>query len=246
MAKAAPLVIVALLVNRGFLRETLSDRLADAIVPAVLLAAWLIASGYQFFRRGRVVIGVAATMIVGVSAVAVGQVGHTAEQLNRASVFGGVRRLPERFIDRAGELHGRFAVRQMPAGPVSALIPFFEYADRCTTTEHRLLLPGFIPEVAVYAQRPFAGGRSSFFPGIFTSAEDEAFTKRRLAQELVPIAVVSATWRESMPPYLSAFIAARFEPVRSYQFRGGSVDVLINREITPVRRDAATGWPCFR
>ena len=118
MAKVAPLVIVALLVNRGFLRETLSDRLADAIVPAVLLAAWLIASGYQFFRRGRVVIGVAATMIVGVSAVAVGQVGHTAEQLNRASVFGGVRRLPERFIDRADELHGRFAVRQMPAGPV--------------------------------------------------------------------------------------------------------------------------------
>ena len=246
MAKVAPLVVVALLVNRGFLRETLSDRLADAIVPAVLLAAWLIASGYQFFRGGRVVIGVAATMVVGMSAVAVGQVGHTAEQLNRASVFGGVRRLPERFIDRADELHGRFAVRQMPAGPVSALIPFFEYADRCTTTEHRLLLPGFIPEVAVYAQRPFAGGRSSFFPGIFTSAADEAFTKRRLAQELVPIAIVSAAWRESIPPYLSAFIAARFEPVTSYHFRGGSADVLINREITPVRRDAATGWPCFR
>jgi hypothetical protein len=246
MAKVAPLVVVALLVNRGFLRETLSDRLADAIVPAVLLAAWLIASGYQFFRRGRAVIGVAATMVVGMSAVAVGQVGHTAEQLNRASVFGGVRRLPERFIDRANELHDRFAARQMPAGPVSALIPFFEYADRCTTTEHRLLLPGFIPEVAVYAQRPFAGGRSSFFPGIFTSAEDQAFTKRRLAQELVPIAVVSSTWRESMPSYSSAFIAARFEPVTSYQFRGGSADVLINREITPVRRDAATGWPCFR
>jgi hypothetical protein len=91
----------------------------------------------------------------------------------------------------------------------------------------------------------FAGGRCRF-SGIFTSAEDEAFTKRGLAQELVPIAVVSATWRDSMPPHLSAFIAARFEPVRSYQFRGGSVDVLINREITPVRRDAATGWPCFR
>jgi hypothetical protein len=100
--------------------------------------------------------------------------------------------------------------------------------------------------VAVYARRGFAGGRSSFFPGIFTAAEDEAFTRRRLDHEQVPIAVMSSPWGDSMPPCLNDFIAARFEPVASYEFRGGSIEVLINRSIMPVRRDAVTGWPCFR
>ncbi len=41
VATIAPLITIALLVNRGFLRDELSTRLADAIVPAVLVSAWL-------------------------------------------------------------------------------------------------------------------------------------------------------------------------------------------------------------
>ena len=84
--------------------------------------------------RGHVAIGAVATILAATSAIAVAQVGHTSEQLNRASLFGGLRRLPERFVDRSEELHERFATRQMPAGPVFALLPLFAYLDRCTTT----------------------------------------------------------------------------------------------------------------
>jgi len=108
------------------------------------------------------------------------------------------------------------------------------------------LLPGFIPEVAFYAQRPFAGGRSSFFPGTFTSADDQVFSELRLAREVVPVAIVSSQWRDSMFPFLRQYLSGRFKEVASYPFSGGAVAVLINRRLTPVNRDAATGWPCFR
>ena len=245
-ARVAPVIVLALLVNHGFLRETLSDRLPDAIVPALLLAAWLITTSHASTVRGHLAIVAVTTILVATSAIAVAQVGHTSEQLNRASLFGGLRRLPERFVDRSEELHERFATRQMPAGPVFALLPLFAYLDRCTTQEHRLLLPGFIPEVAFYAQRPFAGGRPSFFPGTFTSADDQAFSERRLAREVVPVAIVSSQWRDSLFPFIRQYISDRFEEVASYPFSGGAVDVLMNRTLTPVSRDAGTGWPCFR
>ena len=245
-ARVAPVVVLALLANHGFLRETLSDRLPDAIVPALLLASWLFTTSHASAMRGHVAIGAVATILAATSAIAVAQVGHTSEQLNRASLFGGLRRLPERFIDRSKELHERFDTRQMPAGPVFALLPLFAYLDRCTTPEHRLLLPGFIPEVAFYARRPFAGGRASFFPGTFASPDDRAFSEHRLAGEVVPVAIVSSQWRDSMFPFIREYISDRFDTVASYPFSGGAVDVLMNRTLTPVSRDAATGWPCFR
>jgi hypothetical protein len=245
-ACVAPVIVIAFLVNHGFLRETLSDRLPDAVVPALFLAAWLMTTSRGSTLQSRVAVGACAVIFVATGAIAVGQVGHTSEQLNRASLFGGFRRLPERFADRSDELHERFAVRQMPAGPVFALLPLFAYLDRCTTPEHRLLLPGFIPEVAFYARRPFAAGRASFFPGTFTSAADQAFSERRLAREVVPVAIVSSPWRDGMPLFIRQYIADRFTPVGSYPYSGGAVDVLVNRTLTPVSRDGATGWPCFR
>lgn len=243
-ASVAPLIVIALLANHGFLRETLANRLADAIVPAVLLASWLAARAASpaLLRTA----GVAAAIVIVTSAVAVAQVGRTAEQLNRASLFGGLRRLPERFRDRSAELHERFAPRQIPAGPVRVLMPMFEYVDRCTTAEHRLLLSGFIPEVGVYARRMFAGGRTSFFPGAYRTPSDEAFMKERLEHETIAVAVVPSAYATSMSPYLKGFIGARFESVASYPFRDDGVEVLINRELKAAGHDRVTGWSCFR
>ncbi|TMG80219.1 MAG: hypothetical protein E6H78_18930, partial [Betaproteobacteria bacterium] len=41
-ARIAPVAVVALLVDFSFIRDPLNTRLADAIVPAVLLGAWLV------------------------------------------------------------------------------------------------------------------------------------------------------------------------------------------------------------
>src|SRR5439155_14859805 len=40
-ARLVPLVVIAFMVDRGFLRDSLETRLADAIVPVVLLYSWL-------------------------------------------------------------------------------------------------------------------------------------------------------------------------------------------------------------
>jgi hypothetical protein len=125
-------------------------------------------------------------------------------------------------------------------------MPLFEYLDRCTGFQHRLLLPGFMPEVGVYARRRFAGGRTSFFPGVYRTAADEAFTNERLGHETIAAAVVSSSYGASMSPSVERFIASRFEPVAVYPFRGNTVQVLINRELKPAGRDHVTGWPCFR
>jgi len=242
-ARVAPIIVIAALANHGFLRETLSDRLADAIVPAVLLASWLAVAVRM--APPRPMAGIAAAVIA-MSAVAVAQAGNTTEHLNRASLFGGLGRLPERFRARSAELHDRFAPRQMPAGPVRVLMPVFEYLDRCTTTEHRLLLAGFIPEVGVYARRMFAGGRTSFFPGAYRTASDDAFMQERLARETIAAAMIPSSYAGSMSPTLKGFISAHFEPVASYPFRDDGVEVLLNRELKTTGRDPVTGWSCFR
>jgi hypothetical protein len=252
-ARVAPLVVIAVVANRGFIRSELSTRLADAIVPAVLLSSWLVGRipRVQPASRRYVAAGL-ATIVVVMSGIAVTTVGATVEQLNRASLFGGLRRMPERFAGRSAELHARFAGRQMPAGPVGRLVPFFEYVDRCTTTEQRLLLPGFIPEVAFYAQRPFAGGRSTIIPGFIDSPEDRQILQKRLARETIPFVVVTSRSRESVYkfyPELASFIAGQFEPLVTYRFgedQSVIVDVLVSRTLTRHGSDPGTGWPCFR
>jgi hypothetical protein len=185
-----------------------------------------------------------------ISVVAVTKVGATVEQLNRASLFGGIRRLPERFVERSEELHARFNVHQMPAGPVLRLRPFFDYVDRCTTRDQRLLLPGFIPEVAVYAQRPFAGGRTTIVPGYIDTPTEQQRLLAQVATQMVPFVVVTGkfkdpVWRSS--PQLGAYIDHHYRPLVTYGADGDRVvEVYVTETMPSTSSDAVTGWPCFR
>jgi hypothetical protein len=250
-AQVLPLVVIALLADRGFLRDYLETRLADAIVMPVLLFAWLCAETARFaapHRRATARAIATVTALVGVFAVTT--VGDTVEQLNRASLFGGLRRMPERFVDRSEELHERFNIRQMPAGPVPALEAFFDYVDRCTTRDQRLLLPGFIPEVAVYAQRPFAGGRSTILPGYIDTADDQRRLVARVATQTVPFVVVTGKFKDPVwraYPELAAYVDQHYRRLVAYGPDGDrKVEVYVNHTLHSISIDAATGWPCFR
>ena len=254
--RLAPLIVIAFLVDRGFLRDYLETRLADAIVPAVLLYSWLVGHVWHMAGSRHVVLMrtcVLVTAFIGI--VAVTKVGATVEQLNRASLFGGLRRLPERFVDRSQELHERFNMRQMPGGPVPRLQSFFEYVDRCTTRDQRLLLPGFIPEVAVYAQRPFAGGRSTILPGYLDTPDDRQRLMARVAMQRVPFVVVTEkfknpVWRAF--PELGVYVNQHYRRLVTYgtdrdaRARDRMVDVYVTTSLPSTSSDAATGWPCFR
>ena len=252
-ARLAPLIVIALLVDRAFLRDELSTRLANAIVPAVLLFAWLASeTAHVASARRRALFRTAALAVVLVSATAVTTVGATLEQLNRASLFGGLRKMPGRFVERSAELHDRFNERQMPSRAAAALVPFFQYVDRCTTADDRLLLPGFIPEVAVYAERPFAGGRSSILQGFIDGPNDRRQIQQRLEMQTVPFVVVTPNYKQAVwtaYPELVAFVQDHYRPLVTYRSGDGGdvvVEVFVSERLASRASDPATGWPCFR
>jgi hypothetical protein len=249
-ARVAPLIVVALLVNKGFIRN-FPAHVPDAIVLPALLGVWLLGLAARGAARSRLGMLVAATaaIVAVVGTVSVGAAGDFAEQLDRAGLFGGLTRMPGRFSERAAELRGRYTERQMPTGPVAALVPFLQYVDRCTGPEYRLLVPGYAPEVPFYARRPFAGGDSMFLPSFHALPEDDAFVANRLARETVAFVVWGSRWDDALDrlPSAAAYVKTRFVPLVSYPLNEGrSVRVLVNRTLPVVRRDEATGWPCFR
>jgi hypothetical protein len=251
-AAVAPIIVLSLLVDRAFLRDELWTRLADAFVPASLLFAWLVGETNSVASNGRRVAWRAAAGVVAIAALlAVVALGRTMEQLNRAGLFGGLRRMPERFTERSEELHERFNAHQMPSRAALALVPFFEYVDRCTAPDHRLLLPGFIPEVAVYAQRPFAGGRSTILAGFIDTPDDRRRIQERLTAQTVPFVIVTPNDKARVwaaYPELARFVQDGYEPLVTYRSDTGDpvVDVFVSRTLQSRKQDPITGWSCFR
>jgi hypothetical protein len=138
----------------------------------------------------------------------------------------------------------------VPAGPVPALGLFFDYVDRCTTRDERLLLPGFIPEVAVYAQRPFAGGRSTILPGYIDTTGERRRLVARIAMQKVPFVVVTGKFKDPVwraYPELAAYVDQHYRRLVTYGPQGDRmVEVYVNHTLRSTSIDSATGWPCFR
>jgi hypothetical protein len=252
LAQVAPLIVLAVMVNRAFLRDELWTRLVDAYVPAALLFAWLCGETARVGSgRLRMSYRAAAWVLTLLCAVSVWEIGRVPEQLNRAGLFGGVRRLPERFAERSEQLHERFNEHQMPSRATLALVPFFQYVDRCTTVGHRLLLPGHIPEVAVYAGRLVAGGRLTMLAGYNDATDDRRELQERLNRQLVPYVLVTpndkaTVW--SAYPEIATLVRSHYRPLVTYTSGDGGdpvVEVFVSQILPPRGTDSTTGWPCF-
>ena len=251
-AQVAPLIALSAVVDRAFLRDELWTRLVDAYVPAALLFAWLCGETARIkSERLRLFYRAAAWALTLLCALSVTEIGRVPEQLDRAGFFGGLRRLPERFAERSEQLHERFNEHQMPSRAALALVPFFQYVDRCSTVEHRLLLPGLIPEVAVYAGRPVAGGRLTLLAGYNDAPDDRRDLQEGLNRQLVPYVVVTpndnaTVW--SAYPELARFVQDAYEPLVTYRSDTGDpvVEVFISRTLPSLKQDPITGWRCYR
>ena len=247
-AWVAPLAIVAVMANLAMLRDALSVRLPDVMAPAALLlgavGAWL----WQV--RGRLVVAarLAAVVIVAVVFAATAHIGEANEQFDRAGFYGGLHRLPERVFERAGELRERLSARQVPSATVETLLPFFAYADRCLGGEDRVLVPDFLPEIVVWARRPFAGGQVVFQQGMLATARDHQLVMERLARERVPVAVYRPERFAGVAsdfPELAAYVE-RFSRVETFDVPG-HVPVIVRFDPSSARgHDPATGWPCYQ
>ena len=245
------LVAAAALVNSFFLRDPLRVRLPDAIVPNVLLAAWLAGRAVAVRRpvpRAAALTAVVALAVAGLGAVTV--VGEVREQVNRGGLATGLEHVPAYVSRRTRELRSRFSDRQVPHPHVTPLVPFFRYVDRCTPPTAHLLVAGFAPELFVYARRPFAAGMTSFVPGYHGSPAAQQAMVARMTRQAVPFTVAYSDayqdWQSAFP-LVADHVRARFVPMTEIPTSPERrLQVFVDAALEPAGRDPQTGWPCFR
>ena len=245
-----PLIVVAVLANAGLIRDTISARLPDAIVPVSLLLGWLLAGAMRMHSlRGRGLAWVAATALVTVTLASATVISSTKEQLEKAEMLGGLARLWDHARARTAELHERFPKAQMPSAVASALMPFLEYADRCLDRRDHILIPAYAPEVFVWARRPFAGGQAWFQPGLLTRDEDHREVMDRLAAQRVPVAVLLSPSAEGVVARfgeLGVYLEQHFPDRVALNTEDGRGITLAFSQALAVGHDPATGWLCYR
>jgi hypothetical protein len=247
----APLVVLAFLANMNVLRDPLAVRVPDAIVPAALASAWLAGRALRVASLPlRSLALTAAAVLAFVAASSVVVVGRTQEHLSRTNLSLGPSSLPRLVRDRTAQLKARYDRQQLPDGRILSLVGLFDYLDRCTTPNHRLLVAGNAPEIYVYAQRPFAAGHSRFLEGYYQSETDQQRMVDRAQQQVVAFALMLSDQESSFrstAPGLSGFVDANFRPLTTIPSGSDrTVRVLVRSGLPPLHADAATGWPCYR
>jgi hypothetical protein len=121
--------------------------------------------------------------------------------------------------------------------------------DRCLAPTDHILIPGFAPEVAVWARRPFAGGQIWFQAGLLASEADHRYVMNRLHEQRVPVSILvlpSTTELTSNFESLRRYIHDRFTKVIALE---GDTDELAEIAFDPslaVGHDPETGWYCYR
>jgi hypothetical protein len=247
-ARVVPLAVVGLLVNISFIRDPLNTRLADAIVPAVVLGAWLASRAWWHSKIRWVTVPV-SVLVIALFGRSVAAVGNTVEELDRSGLLASWTRVPGYFTELAAALRSPLAPTQIPSSAAGHLLPFLSYVGRCTTPDQRLLVLGFLPEVPVLAHRAFAGGQSTFVPGYYRSDENQRLVLKRLRTQVVPFALVPKDYAADLDqtfPLLTDYLRARYLPLVTL---GGEsetgVQILVDGTLRPSGHDPETGWPCF-
>lgn len=248
VARLAPIVVVALLVTSAFVRSPLNTRLPDAIVPAVTLGAWLMACAWR--SRRMLWRPVSAALLV-VAAVSIVTIGNTRENLDNAGLLVRWTPLTEFIPATADRLHAPRHEKQIPSRIAATLLPFYDYVDRCTRPDHRLLLAGELWEVLVLTHRGFAGGAAGFVEGYFESEAHQRAALRKLRDEVVPFVLVHPdAYNQGFDaafPLVAEFVRERYRPLASFGEGGQRVQVLVDNDLAvSAALDPGTGWPCFR
>jgi hypothetical protein len=245
-----PLAVLALVADAGMIRDSLDARLADAVVAPAILLAWLVRQAWRPLPAAvawplRAAASIALMVTIGSAAV----MGRTMEQLDRMGVFGRSPDLGRELTARVRELRTPWEGRQTPSAAAGQLRPFFAYAARCLGPDDRVLVPGFLPEVAVLAGRAFAGGQVWFMPGALATRYDHQLVMTRLERERVPVAVLRRPTYDELArefPELDAYIGRNFDPIAEWSLGDSDLVQLLAARNLVRGRDVETGWPCFK
>jgi hypothetical protein len=250
-AGVAAVAAMALVMNLGFLRTPLSARLPDACVPAAILGAWLI--GLAFDARATVIRRVAisvAAVVFALTARAVSVVADVPGELNRAGILNRSGAMTDRIDDLSTRLRNtRPQGSHIPSRNSEALLPFFDYLDRCSSPRDRIVMTGLQPDVFVVANRGFAGGQMAFRPAFYDTPSNQQKAIARMRSQSVPFVIVALEEERGFRgalPLVAAYVDEHYEPLTHVPVsdtRGLQIFVEKGRRAPTV--DAATGWPCF-
>ena len=250
-AKIIVLAVLALLIDRGFLRGNLESRLADVSEVVGVLAAWVAAVAMtRVSRSARVAVAIVALLVFAGTSLSVQALEDVSAQVAQTGLATG----PRTFRARAAEI--RQALDATP--PVSAWpadTPGMErlahYVNACTAPGDRVLALGYMPELFFLSQRRFAAGGVWIQPKFFDTTADQRLMIDRITRDRVPIAVTVPEPEytndyESSFPLLTAMLRADYEDIGTTDFgRGFRFRILARRGLAAARTYPFGGLPCF-
>jgi len=251
LAAVAGIAVLTSLVNSGFLRDPLSDRLADAVVPPSLVGAWLI--GIVWTNRWRLrslqmLVRALAIAVLFVTTTAVAAIAALPERMDYTGMREGARGVRARAVAVAHLLASPHRQTVAPPSRISGgLMPFFSYVDRCTSPADQLLVTGDYADVLVLAKRGFASDGVTF--GVWYSSvahQMSTIEEMRLRPALLTV-LVDAKPFETRYRYVADYIAQEYKPIADIAVEETSgVRILVDRSRVAKGVDRETGWPCFK
>jgi hypothetical protein len=247
---AVGLLAMAVVANEFLLRDNLSARLGDAVVPVVVLGAWstgaaeVIAS--PTVRRVAMLSPVVLLMfMLGASWVFM--------DARPTLVGSGLTRSPQRV---AAEFVGvrRNLLRQPPVewsdADAKGNLIAARYVAECTSPDDYLLVAAEAPEISVYARRRFAAGQGTVALGRYSSDAEQRRAMARLASQSVPIILADAARFEAefVRPYplLAKHVAEHYREAGTIVAGRSRLLVFVETVRQPLRTDPHLALPCFQ
>src|SRR6185503_7489747 len=249
-AAVIALIVIAVLVNASFLRESLDVRVSDAVVPAALLGAWLLGlcwvPAWQP-RVGQRAVQLATIVIVLISAGSAARVAGFAGQYDDSGVAGGIGGIREHAAEVSQLLRSQHR-QDVPSRYSLALRPFFDYVDRCTAPSDRLIVTGEFPDVLVLAGRRFAGD-GIVFGSWYSSVthQDRTIVRLRADPALFVLHMGDDEAFRMKYPVVATFLDGSYRAMADIPVdEGGTIQILVEQSRRATRVDPSTGWPCFK
>ena len=239
-------IIVQVVMSASMLRDPLTTRIRDVLVPASLLIAYLAGLAWrsttganQVWRRAMVAF--ALVLVVAVAASA----GEASTRAERMGVYEGAAGLRTRMRT----IRRTLSPPDHHTGKRSAAYgPLIDYVTTCTSPTSQLLTLTFAPEVFFYTHRAFAGGQVSLTPGYFVDDRNVGLMLERMAKQDVPLVVMDSETREEMLQYprLGSYVEARYHEIGRFPMGPGKDFILLAENgRTSVKRVGAQQLPCF-
>jgi hypothetical protein len=130
----------------------------------------------------------------------------------------------------------------------SARTQLVRYVNRCTTSDDRLLVTWYAPELNFQSRRLFAGGEITLASPQRPPSTYEARVLERLQRQSVPVVL---SLREDQPrfdaayPRIAAYLAERYRTAGAVTEEDAEYSVLVDTRLRPGGTDPQLHLPCF-